>query len=141
MRLLLTILIFSFSAQIQAQTTDEKAVFDTENRRFAAQVSKDVAVLEETLAPDMVYVHSTGVVDNKKSYINAIRSGKSNYTAVEPQEQTVRLYGNTAIVNGVCAVKMNNDNRPTEFKLRYTSVYLKNSRQWQLVSYQSLKQQ
>ncbi len=140
MRPLLTLLFLTFFIQARAQTTDEKAVLDTETRRFAAQVSKDVAVLEQTLAPDVIYVHSTGVIDNKQSYIDAIRSGKSNYTAIEAQEQKIRLYGNTAIINGVCAVKMNNDNKPTEFKLRYTDVYIKKGSQWQLVSWQSLKQ-
>ncbi|AQG82425.1 nuclear transport factor 2 family protein [Spirosoma montaniterrae] len=124
---------------VWAQSADKQAVLDVEKARFAAQVSKNAEVMNRLLADDLVYTHSNGKTEGKQTYIQDIVEGKSNYVALDPLEQHVRLYGNTAVVNGICAVKMNNDNKPTEFKLRYTDVYVKKNGQWQLVSWQSLR--
>ncbi|WP_077919229.1 nuclear transport factor 2 family protein [Spirosoma sp. 209] len=125
---------------VQAQSNaTEKAVLDAEKRRFDAQVSKDYSALNQLLADDLVYTHSNGNTDGKESYIQSIRDGKSNYAAIDPQEQKVRVYGNTAIINGVCLIKMNNNNTPTDLKLRYTDMYVKKGGQWQMVAWQSLR--
>jgi hypothetical protein len=138
-----TPLILSFLLGIglagHAQSPDEQAVLDTENRRFAAQISKDTTVMRQTIADDLVYVHSNGNVDNKQTYIESIRSGRANYTGLTPGDRRVRVYGKTAIVTGIVAVTMNNNNQPTVFSLRYTDVYVRNGRQWQLVTWQSLR--
>ena len=122
-----------------AMSADERAVSAVEKQRFDAQVSKNYAVLEQVLANDLIYAHSSGATDSKQSYIQSIRDGKSNYAAIDVQEQKVRVYGNTAIINGVCLIKMNNNNMPTEMKLRYTDVYVKNGKQWQMAAWQSLR--
>ena len=110
-----------------------------EQQRFDAQVNKDVAVLERVLANDLHYTHSSGNIDGKQSYIQSIREGKSNYGSVDVQEQKVRVYGNTAVINGVCLIKMTSNNTTTDLKLRYTDVYVKNGGQWQMVTWQSLR--
>ena len=122
-----------------AMSADERAVSAIERQRFDAQVSKNVAVLERVLANDLIYTHSSGNRDTKQSYIQSIRDGKSNYESIDVQEQTVRVYGNSAVINGVCLVKMNNNNTPTDLKLRYTDVYVKKGGQWQMVAWQSLR--
>ena len=122
-----------------AMSADERAVLDAEKQRFDAQVKKDYAVLDRVLANDMIYTHSSGNTDGKQSYIQSIRDGKSKYDAIDVQEQKVRVYGNTAVINGRCVVKMNNNNTPTELNLRYTDVYVKNGGQWQMVAWQSLR--
>lgn len=129
------------STSAASTSADEKAVLDAEKRRFDAQVSKDYAMLEKVLADDLVYTHSHGGTDGKQAYIQSIRDGKSNYGSIEPQEQKVRVYGNTAVINGVCLIKMNNNNTLTDLKLRYTDVYVKKGGQWQMVAWQSLRLQ
>jgi hypothetical protein len=139
MKALITLCLVLFVQLVRAQSGDEKAVMDAEKQRFDAQVSKDYAVLDKLLADDLIYAHSNGNTDGKQSYIQSIRDGKSNYVGLQPQEQKVRVYGNTAVVNGIVQVKMNNNNQPTEFKLRYTDVYVKKGGQWQMVAWQSLR--
>ena len=141
MKYLLTLCLLFTIQLVRAQSADEKAVLDAEKRRFDAQVSKDYAVLDKVLADDLIYAHSNGNTDTKQAYIQSIRDGKSNYASIEPQEQKVRVYGNTAVINGVCLIKMNNNNTPTDLKLRYTDVYVKKGGQWQMVAWQSLRLQ
>lgn len=120
-------------------SADEKAVIDTEKQRFAAQVGKDFGVLERVLANDLVYTHSTGGADTKQAYIQSIRNGKTAYDAIEVEEQKARIYGSTAIINGLCLFKAVNNGNAINNHLRYLSVYVRNGNQWQMVAWQSLK--
>lgn len=122
-----------------AMSADEKAVADVERQRFSAQVSKDYAVLEKVLANDLTYTHSNGNSDGKQSYIQSIRDGKSKYDAIDVEELKVRVYGKTAVINGVCMIKAMNNGETINTHLRYTDVYVRNGNQWQMVAWQSIR--
>lgn len=117
----------------------EQAVIDTERQRFDAQVKQDYDVLDRVLANDLVYAHSNGKFDTKESYIQSIRDGKSIYDSIDILEQKVRIYGNTAIINGKILIKATNNGETINTNLRYTDVYVRKGKQWQLVTWQSLK--
>jgi ketosteroid isomerase-like protein len=124
----------------QAQSTTEQAVVAAEKARFEAQVARNYDELEKYLSDDLVYVHSNGQVDNKQAFVQAQRDGKSVYTFIEVVEQKVRMYGKTALINGVINAKVKNaEGKINDLKLRYTDAYQKNGKQWQLVTWQSLR--
>jgi hypothetical protein len=122
-----------------AMSADQKSVADTERQRFAAQVSKNYDVLDKVLANDLTYTHSNGNKDSKQSYIQSIRDGKSKYDAIDVEELNVRVYGNTAVINGVCMIKAINNGETINTHLRYTDVYVRKGSQWQMVAWQSLR--
>lgn len=126
-------------ASVPARSAVERAVIETEKQRFAAQVNKDIPVLERVLADDLVYTHSHGGSDTKQSYIQAIQDGKSKYDAMDALEQNVRVYGNTAVINGKCRMQASSNGETVSTVLRYTDVYVRKGKQWQLVAWQSLK--
>lgn len=140
MKLILTLTLLFTLTLVKAQSVDEKAVVAAEKARFDAQVSKNAEVLNQLLAEDMVYVHSNGNVDNKQSYIQSIKDGNSTYNSIDIQEQKVRMYGKTAIVNGVCYIKRPLvDGKNNDLKLRYTDAYVKKDGRWQMVTWQSFR--
>ncbi|UHG89856.1 nuclear transport factor 2 family protein [Spirosoma oryzicola] len=139
MKYALTLSFLLLIQLVRAQSADEKAVLDAEKQRFDAQVSKNYAVLEKVLSNDLVYTHSHGGSDTKQSYIQSIRDGKSKYDAIDMEEHKVRIYGNTAVINGVCMVKAVSNGETINTHLRYTDVYVRNGKQWQMVAWQSLK--
>jgi len=55
------------------------------------------------------------------------------------QEQNVRFYDKIAIVTGVCLVKAVSNGQNLNLKLRYTDAYVRKGKQWQLVTWQSLR--
>lgn len=120
-------------------SADKKAVLITEKERFEAQVSKNYAVLDKVLANDLVYIHSNGNSDTKRSYIQSILDGKSTYDAIDIEEQYVRIYGNTAIINGLCMVRAVNNGEAINTRLKYTSVYVRIGKQWQMAAWQSIR--
>ena len=71
--------------------TVEQTIHDLESRRYQAMIDSDVAALQELLADEMIYTHSSSVVDDKTSYVGGFRTGKWNYRKVERPEETNRL--------------------------------------------------
>ncbi|MCY7350538.1 MAG: nuclear transport factor 2 family protein [Cytophagaceae bacterium] len=116
------------------------AIRQLEKRRFDAQVAKDTKVMDEILADDLVYTHSNGLQDGKKSYIAAIESGKSTYQFIEISSDTVRFYGpGTAIVTGQMKTSVVSNGQTNPLRLRYTDVYLRRNGTWKMVAWQSAR--
>ena len=106
-----------------------------ENRRVEAMTKGDAKALDEILADDLIYTHSTARIDTKASFIEAITSGRSNYRSVERKDVNVRQFGDSAVVTGHAKFHVG-DNK---FEARFIDVYAKRNGSWQMVAWQSTK--
>lgn len=129
-----------------SQSKIEKAKAEVEaleRQRFDAQVKKDYAFLEKVFADDLIYIHSGGKQDNKTSYINSIKEGKSVYDKINVENLIIRPYADckTAVVNGTITITQPaGEGKTVDVHLKYAVVYVKNKgKGWQLVMWQSLK--
>jgi ketosteroid isomerase-like protein len=112
---------------------------EADRARFEAQVKADVATLEKLLAPELTYVHSSGVLDSKDAYIGAIKSGKTKYKSIVPEEVTARTFGDVTIVNGKATIDLVSDGQDRHLVLRYTDVWVKRGGKLQMVSWHSTR--
>ncbi len=106
-----------------------------EDRRIVAMTKGDVHVLEEILADDLIYTHTTARIDTKSSFIEAISSGRSNYRSVEREDVQVRQFGDSAVVTGHAKFHVGDNN----FQARFIDVYVKRNGAWQMVAWQSTR--
>tara|TARA_B100001123_G_scaffold293474_1_gene327113 strand:- start:6201 stop:6551 length:351 start_codon:yes stop_codon:yes gene_type:complete len=106
-----------------------------ENKRIEAMTSGDLKALDEILADDLIYTHTTARIDTKASFIDAIKTGRSNYKAMDRTDVQVRDFGDTAVVTGHADIQVG-DNR---FQARYLDVYAKRNGSWQMVAWQSTR--
>jgi hypothetical protein len=60
-------------------STTAEAVLALEQRRLAAMLSHDVDALDALLSESLVYVHSSGLRDDKASYLSHLREGRLGY--------------------------------------------------------------
>lgn len=126
--------------QIFAQKPTLESLKSAELGRFKVMVAKDRAGLEAVMHKDLVYFHSSGVSDNRDSYIASIFSGKSNYQSIEAVELVTRIYGKTGINTGIVnIINLSADGKETPLKLRFTDVFVFESGRWQMVSWQSTR--
>ena len=134
--ILFTLLIQSVCF-LPAYAQEQKQTITLE--RFQAMINRDSVKLDALLADDLTYIHSNGILENKKEHLRNIMSGKIIYLIMDIKEQSSKHYNETDIINGIVEVtgKLNG----TEFKLmlRYTEVYKRNKNKWQLVNWQSTK--
>jgi Domain of unknown function (DUF4440) len=121
-----------------ARAADAPAI-EADRTRFEAQVKADVAALDKLLAPELTYVHSSGVLDSKDAYIGAIKSGKTKYKSIVPEEVRARTFGDVSIVNGKATIDLLSDGKDLHIVLRYTDVWVKRDGRLQLVSWHSTR--
>jgi len=114
------------------------AVKALELQRFDTLVKGDTALLGRMLAEDLVYVHSTGVVDTKASFLESLTAGKLRYLALTPDAVEVRLLGEGgAVVTGRADIKVLANGKEIAFPARFTSVYAKHHGRWLLAVWQA----
>ena len=130
-------LLAGASSPLTAQTPAEQAVRQVEDRRVKAIIDDDFAALDVILADDLTYAHSSGVLDTKASYLEALKSGKTKYLTFDRTPSVVRLYGDTAVITGTATLSLRGQAAP--FSLRYTLVYVRRDGQWRMVAWQSTR--
>jgi len=110
-------------------------ILELENRRIEAMTKGDTQALEEILADDLIYTHTTARLDTKASFIESIKSGRTNYKSVERKDVEVRQLGDTAVVTGHAKFHVGDNT----FEARFTDVYAKRNGAWQMVAWQSTR--
>jgi ketosteroid isomerase-like protein len=134
------IALFACAGPPNGQDPSASEVLELEKKRFRAMVEGDVNFLQEVISEDLYYIHSNGEVDTKDSFIGPIANGDRRYDNISIETSKVRLYGNTAIINGECTYhRKNPDGAPNNLRLKYTNVYVKMDGNWKMVSWQSFK--
>jgi ketosteroid isomerase-like protein len=113
------------------------AIRELENRRYKAMCERDTTTLEELLADAMVYTHSTAGVDSKASYIAGVRAGKWNYRKIERPVEDIQLHGDCAVITGQVRIDIIIDGTPKVLNSRYTNVWVKGKKGWQMTAWQS----
>lgn len=109
--------------------------------RIQAMLKNDFAVLESILAEDLIYTHSSGRVETKEEFINALRSGQTKYEAFDREGVTVRAYGDSAVVTGAAKMTVRRPNQVNNFQIRFIDVYVRRGGRWQMVAWQSTRLQ
>lgn len=131
--LLLTTLVFAFSAVGFAETADEAAVKAAHAAFVAAAKAGDGAALGKLLADGVQYSHSNTKLETKAEAIAALVKSKGNF---EVHEQTIHVYGKAATIRArVTAHNAQTGDTPLTMLL----VWVKNGNQWQMVERQTTR--
>jgi hypothetical protein len=142
-RLLLALLVgvwgshSAFADACENLSADE--ALNAEKMRHAAQTSNDFAAMEKLFSPDLVYVHSSSVVDTKQSYIESMRSGAVVYKVMTQTDVQVRTFGCIAILTGNGKYDVRVNGKDVTVPLRFHSVWKKTDGAMQYVSWQSTR--
>ena len=115
----------------------KQTIRQLEDRRFRAMVEADAAALEELLADSMIYTHSSATTDGKASYIAGVRSKKWQYRKIERPVEEIQVYGDTAVVAGQVRIDILVEGQAKIMNSRYTDVWVKGAKGWQMVAWQS----
>lgn len=114
----------------------QQDLLDAEKLRFEVTVNKDTKKLASLLSDDLIYTHSSGLVDGKEKIIASVAAG--TYKSIEVLEQTPITWDNTGIISGKARIVVSNAEGERTIVLKYTDVYRKENGTWKLVAWQSL---
>ncbi|MFL6519606.1 MAG: nuclear transport factor 2 family protein [Chthoniobacterales bacterium] len=80
------------------RNVDEEAVHKAVDEIVAAIDRNDADAFNRLSTADYTFVNPAGKVWNKKQYLELIRSGTLKVESYSRDEESIRLYGNTALV-------------------------------------------
>ncbi len=137
--LVLLVLLLGGFQLVNAQDKKVAAVEKSVNRLVAAMISGDRAALNESVSDSLSYGHSGGHVEGKEEFVEKIASGKSDFVSINITEQTIRVYGNTAIVRHNLDAQTNDGGKPATVKLKILLVFTKENGDWKMLARQAVK--
>jgi Domain of unknown function (DUF4440) len=94
------------------------------------------------MTDDVTYIHASGKVDTKKSYLDAIRAGQLHYISWKPENLQVRALGDSAVIDGEYLVRVTDSRvQPTPFDVNIfiLTVYARRDGRWQQIAWQSTR--
>jgi hypothetical protein len=120
-----------------AMTAEE--ALRAEDARYAAQTTNDFAAMERLYGEDLVYIHSSAVVDNKASYIQTMRSGDVRYRVMKRSDAKVRTYGCIAIITANGDFDVTVKGQDLTVPLRFHAIWAKRPAGLQFISWQATR--
>ena len=128
-----------FGQKIQ-DTAAVKTYLDSINRLLdRSVVKKDVSIMQTYYADDFYFLHATGKIDNKESWIKSASNPNGQTLSREHDSVFVELHDNVALITGTLSVRFPPNTR-AGYAIRYIRVYALKEKGWQLISHHSTAQ-
>ncbi|HWM43870.1 MAG TPA: nuclear transport factor 2 family protein [Burkholderiales bacterium] len=118
----------------------EQEILGLEDKRFAAMVARDFAVLDKLVHEELLYTHSSGVTDGKASWLESMKSGKVKYRSASCSERQVRFFGEVALIRGRAAIEVDIGGQPKALRLLFLNAWTLTPQGWKFAAWQSCPQ-
>ena len=147
-RLLRALYVFAILAAMSSSTASAEDCSGTitaeealrgEDARYTAQTGRDFAALQQLIGDDLVYIHSSAIVDDKAAYIESQRVGTVIYRTMKRSDVTVRSYGCLAIITGQGNFDVTLKGQDISVEIRFHSVWAKRAGAVQFVSWEATR--
>lgn len=128
-------IIFSVSVPAEQDTEIIKAV-ETLKQAIISGKRDD---LEKITHENLTYGHSSGYVEDKKAFVEALASGKSDFTSMNLTDQVIKITGDVATVRHKLAAELMDGGKTTSLNLSVLLVFVKEKGEWKLLARQAVK--
>ena len=127
------------AAAADCKTIGEGEVISAEMARYEAQTGDDFIAMDRIIAEDLVYIHSSSVLDDKQAYIGSMRSGTVKYRTMRLLDYKVRIYDCLAIMTGTARFEVTVKGSDITVDLRFTEAWARRGDALQFVSWQATR--
>jgi ketosteroid isomerase-like protein len=131
--------LFSLLLLAQEKKDKKQEVEQAVTMLRQAIIDGDKAKLEQLTDSELTYGHSAGKIENKQQFVEALSSGKSDFSTMDITDQTVIVKGKTAIVRHKIAANVTDAGVANSVKLGVMLVFVKDDKQWKLLGRQAVK--
>jgi ketosteroid isomerase-like protein len=108
-----------------------------DDERVHAMIAADTATLERLMSDDIVYTHSSGRLDSKKSFIASIASGTVKYRRVNRKDVATAVREGFAFLTGAAEIDVETGGKVLNLNLRFSNVWERGAKGWQQIVWQS----
>ena len=116
---------------------NEQEILKLEDERFSAMIARDFARLQLLVHDELMYTHSSGVVDGKASWLDSMKSGRVKYKKAGCSERKVRLFGDTALITGRALIAAEIGGQAKTRKRLVLNAWTRTPQGWKFVAWQS----
>lgn len=128
-----------FCATMANAQKDEAAVAKAVENLKQAMIDANKQTLENIAADNLTYGHSSGLIEDKAAFVEALVSGKSDFVNINLTEQVIKVTGNTATVRHKLNADMVNNGSSSKINLSVLLVWIKIKNDWKLLARQAVK--
>jgi ketosteroid isomerase-like protein len=123
-----------FRARNEATSGDDAKIVGALDTEFQAAVkNNDAATMSLILADDFILVTGSGKTQTKADLLEESRSGQIHYEHQEDTDQTVRVWGDTAVVTAKLWGKGTKQGKPFDSTLWFSDTYVRTPSGWRYV--------
>jgi len=137
MILALTLLALAGGPQQSQDTPDVKELLRLESVWNQAHATGDASALERLWADDIEITVPRMPVMSKADALGFARSGRMSFQRYFTSSLKVRVYGDTAVVSGRLQRTRTLNGKTIDDDWRFTKVYVRSARRWQVVAFQA----
>jgi ketosteroid isomerase-like protein len=130
-------LVLVLHGRPQTTSADEGRILALETAWNHAEQDKDVAALDQLLAPQLVYIDYDGSISTKQEFLANVKSEGLSPEQITNDQQAVHVFGDCAVVTGIYREKGINKGKPYNRRGRFTDTWVKVNNTWQCVASQS----
>jgi ketosteroid isomerase-like protein len=114
---------------------DAKAVAALDTKYQAAVKANDAATMDQILADNFILVTGRGAVFSRVDLLDSARKKEATYERQdeEPGTQTVRVWGDTAVVTALLWIKSNQAGKAADYKLWFSDTYVRTPAGWRYI--------
>ncbi len=127
------------AASVVAQEMDDPTLVSAVEALRKALIDPDKAALDKLTMDELSYGHSSGLIQDKAAFEEALLSGASDFVSIELSDQTMKVVGNTAWVRHKLSAVTNDGGKPGEAHLSVLLIWMKQKGQWRLLARQAVK--
>jgi ketosteroid isomerase-like protein len=135
----LAVCLSMIQLSLTAQSKDEKQVSLAVETLKKAMIDADRQQLDNITSADLSYGHSSGKIENKAAFIEALTSGASDFITMDLTNQTIKVTGKTALVRHNLTGTTRDNGVPGNPKLGVLLVWQKQKGGWKLLARQAFR--
>jgi ketosteroid isomerase-like protein len=117
-----------------ATSADDRRIVTGLDARYQVAVKEnDAAAMDRILADDFALVTGSGKLYSKADLLAEAHSGRLHYERQDDSNQTVRIWGDTAVITARLSEKGTDDGKPFEYQVWFSDTYVRTPSGWRYV--------
>lgn len=122
-----------------ALCAQNQAVAKAEREWAQAVAARDFDLLEQILSDELIYAHSTGVIESKREYLEKLKSGQNRYDQIEHEKMTIKVFGSAAVAHSIVRMRGQSSGQPFDNRLMMMHTWIHQNGRWRLVAHQTTR--
>ena len=124
-------------ASLANQLLSDNEISSTVKKWSDAMGTADVKTLQSLLDDRYIHIHGTSLVESKAQFLEAFSNGTRKYDPITIEDPKIRIFNQTALMNGHFRLKAYTKDRTLEGVNRFTLVMTNSPQGIKIISFQA----